>query len=448
MTIITEYPLWYLIFCLALGVLYAFVLYKRDTHLSELSLSLKRTMAFFRFAVISLLAFLLLNPLLKTVFRHVEKPIIVIAQDNSESLLIGKDSSYYKNEYRETLENIIKDLAGKYDVKTYSFGDKISNDISYSFSEKQTDISALFEELHTRYSNRNLSAVIVSSDGIYNKGFNPLYGEHKINVPVYTIALGDTNVKKDIILSKVAHNRIAYLGNEFPIEVVIDARQCIGSRTQLTVSKAGKTLFSKKINIEANSFNTTVPIQLEAGETGIQRYSVRLSAIDDEISISNNSQDIFIDVLDSRQKILILANAPHPDISALSQSIGMNENYEVDLFLVNEFNGPLDVYNLIILHQIPSVNNTGSKLLSTIVKSNTPVLYILGAQSALNIFNNLKVGLNIRGSNNKFNEVQGIVARDFSLFKLDNNTRAYNRCWHLLATIRLAVQITRCFISE
>src|SRR3972149_7033140 len=111
MTIITEYPLWYLIFCLALGGLYAFILYNRDKHLIELSLSLKRTMAFFRFTVIGLLAFLLLNPLLKLIFRQVEKPIVVIAQDNSESLIIGKDSSYYKNEYKETLNNLISDLS-------------------------------------------------------------------------------------------------------------------------------------------------------------------------------------------------------------------------------------------------------------------------------------------------------------------------------------------------
>ena len=321
-------------------------------------------------------------------------------------------------------------MAGKYDVKTYSFGDKISNDINFSFSEKQTDISALFEEIHTRYSNRNVGAIILASDGIYNRGFNPIYGGasnalSKINAPVYTIALGDTNVRKDIVLTKVAHNRLAYLGNTFPIEVVMDAWQCIGSQTRLTVSRAGKTLFSKLINITGNSFNTTVPIQLEAGETGIQRYKVRLSAIEDEISISNNSQDIFIDVLDSRQKILILASAPHPDISALSQAIGINENYEVGFFLANKFKGSIDAYNLIILHQLPSINNAGSKLLSEIVKSDIPVLYILGARSALKSFNNLKVGLNIYGSNKKFNEVQGIVKNDFTLFTLDDNTRRF-----------------------
>ncbi|MFH1321765.1 MAG: hypothetical protein ABII90_14090, partial [Bacteroidota bacterium] len=432
MTIITEYPPWYIIFCFALGALYAFILYNKDKNLSELPLWLKRMMALFRFCVVGLIAFLLLNPLLKTIFRQVEKPIIIIAQDDSQSLLIGKDSSYYKNGYRESLNNFISDLSNKYDVKTYSFGDKITSGINHSFTGKQTDISALFEEIHTRYSNRNVGAVILASDGLYNKGSNPVYSVNKIKSPVYTVALGDTSIRKDIILSKVAHNRLAYLGNEFPIEIVVDAKQCEGHNTRVTVCRGKEELFFKNIDINTSSFNTVVPVRLTANEMGIQRYRVRLSAIDDEISKNNNTLDFFIDILDSRQKILILANSPHPDVSALRQSLEMNENYEVEVLLIASLQQThpskavsIEKYNLIILHQIPSLSNTSTNLLSDILKSNTPVLYILGGQSGLNYFNNLKAGLNISESQNRLNEVQGYLAEDFTLFTLSDNIRAF-----------------------
>ena len=96
MNIVTEYPAWLIILCVALGAIYSFVLYYKVSVFDELAVWIKWAMSVFRFLVVSILAFLLLNPLLKTVFREVEKPIIIIAQDNSESLIIAGDSAYYK----------------------------------------------------------------------------------------------------------------------------------------------------------------------------------------------------------------------------------------------------------------------------------------------------------------------------------------------------------------
>ena len=100
-----------------------------------------------RFVFITLLTFLLLSPLLKTLFRQTEKPIIVIAQDNSESLILNKDSSFYRSEYSRKLNAITEQLKGKYDVQSLSFGDKVKDAIDYSFTDKQTDFTDLNNEL-------------------------------------------------------------------------------------------------------------------------------------------------------------------------------------------------------------------------------------------------------------------------------------------------------------
>ena len=228
MKLTTEYPLWFIIFCIAAGIVYAGILYFKDKKLSELSIWIVRLLAAFRFIVVALLSFLLLSPLLKTISREVEKPVIIIAQDNSESITAGKDSAFYKTEYRKSLQQLVDKLADKYDIRFYSFADKIKEITladSVLFNEKQTDISLLFDEIETRFTNRNTGAIILASDGLYNKGSNPVYSADKIKTPVYTVALGDTTVKKDIILLKAEHNRLAYLGNKFPIEIVVNAKQ-------------------------------------------------------------------------------------------------------------------------------------------------------------------------------------------------------------------------------
>lgn len=384
--------------------------------------------------------------------REVEKPVIIIAQDNSESVILDKDSAFYRSEYKQKLEELAEELNDKYEVRKYSFGDRIATDIDYKYNEKQTDIASLFEEIETRFSNRNVGAVIIASDGLYNKGANPLYSSSRLKVPVYTIALGDTNVKKDIVLNKVLHNRLAYLGNTFPLEVLVDARELKGKSTTLTILKGNQTLFTQKIDITGNSFVKNIPVQLEAKEPGLQRYRIRLSTVPDEVNFNNNAQDIFIEVLDGRQKVLILTEAPHPDVAALKSTIENNENYEVESYTLAEFDKPLKQYNLVILNQVPSLSNAAIRLLSDINNAGLPVLYVVGARTNLNAFNNLQTGMSIGGSGTRMNEAEAAVVTTFPLFTLSDELRAYVKNFPALQTpfgqYRMTSSATPLFVQK
>lgn len=421
--IITETSLWFL--CPLAGAIYAGVLYFRDKRMHEAPLWTRRLMAGLRFVSITFLSFLLLSPLLKLTSREVVKPVVIIAQDNSESLVLNKDSAFYHGEYPKQLQGLIDKLSEKYEVRTYSFGEKFREGIDYSYKDKETDISTLFDEIETRFSDRNLGAIIVASDGIYNKGFSPVSAAEHVKVPVFTIALGDTAVKRDLILTKVLNNRIAYFGNTFPVEAVIDAKRCAGTSTMLTISKNGNTLYSQKVDITGDRFNVTIPVQIEAKETGLQRYHVALSPVSGEVTETNNAQDIFVDILDGREKILILSEAPHPDIAALKESIESNDNYEVETHTIDDFNKPLRDFNLVILHGLPSATNPAQKLMTDIAASGVPVWYITGAQSSLQNFNRLQAGLSVQTSGTKSNDVEVVQAPNFPLFTLSDPAQHY-----------------------
>ncbi|MDO9187905.1 MAG: hypothetical protein Q7W13_17995 [Bacteroidia bacterium] len=418
MNIVTEYPIWFILFCIVAGIIYTGILYYRDKKLNELSVWMVRLMAAFRFSVVTILSFLLLSPLLKTVNREVEKPVIIVAQDNSESLIAGKDSAFYKKEYKQNLQKLINELDDKYEVRLYSFADKVKEvnvADSLTFKEKQTDISELFNEIETRYSNRNIGAVVLASDGLYNKGAHPLYASEKIKVPVYTVALGDTTIKKDIILLKVEHNRLAYLGNKFPMEIIVNAKQLKGKTTTLTIKKGEATLFTQTINFNSDAFTITIPVLLEAKETGLQRYTIRLSSLSEEASTINNVRDVFIDVLDARQKVLILTDAPHPDIAAIKESLEGNQNYEVESYTIDNFDKPLKKYNLVILHQLPNLRNPAAKIINEINASNIPVWAFSGASTIL------KSDLTIASNAPRTNECEVVLEQNFPLFTISDN---------------------------
>ncbi len=422
MNIITEYPAWMIVFCIIAGISYSAILYYKNKR-NDFSPLLSKLMSLFRFLAIFFLAFLLLSPLLKTITHTNEKPIIIFAQDNSQSILINKDSSFYRNEYKQKIEELIDELGQKYDIKSFNFDEKINEQLNIDYKGKQTDISALFDDLITRYTNRNVGAIIIASDGIYNKGNNPLYVSDKIKAPIYTLAMGDTSIRKDLLIQKVNFNRITYLGNTFPIEVVVNANKAKGLSAKLKLTHGKKELFNKTINFSSEQFSETINITAEAKESGLQRYSISISPVSDEITLANNRKDIFIDVLDARQKILLLAANPHPDISAIKQTLEGNRNYDVQVALINEFTKAVSDYNLVILHQLPAYSYSASKVISDIQKANIPILYVLGTQSNISQFNAYNTGLNIAAKNQVFNESLPSLSLEFSYFTISDETR-------------------------
>ena len=159
-------------------------------------------------------------------------------------------------EYQKQLAALASAFGEDYDVRPFTFGERVHEGIdSLSFDEQLTDYSGLLDEIHTRFSGRNLGAIVLASDGLYNKGSNPVHSYQKLNVPIYTIALGDTTIHKDALIAQVSANRLAYLGNRFPMEIIVEGRKAAGETVTFTVSRKGTVLHTQTITFgEERSF--------------------------------------------------------------------------------------------------------------------------------------------------------------------------------------------------
>lgn len=423
-----EYPAWFIIFCLLAGLAYAAVLYYRDQTFREQPTWLRGIMAALRFLAVSLIAILLLSPLIRYLRTDQQQPIVVLAQDVSESVGagLGDDTTAYRTAFAE----LARELGDNYQLDTYTFGDQVSADAELDFTDKRTNLSQVFQEVFDRYSNQNLGAVILATDGIYNAGSNPVYSNNRLNVPVYSVALGDTTLRRDLVLRRVFHNRIAYLNDRFSVQVDIGARNAAGSRSVLTIDRVAgngttQRLTETPISIDSDEFFTTRELILDAEQTGVQRYRIRLQSIRDEVSTANNVRDIFVDILDARKQILILAHAPHPDLGALRQSLESGQNNEVDVAYAGTFTGSVADYDLVILHQLPSRRFDISGISNTLAAENIPTWYIVGEETNTNRLNELQSILNIRVTAQTTNDVQANLATDFSLFTLSDELRGF-----------------------
>ena len=94
--------------------------------------------------------------------------------------------------------------------------------------------------------------------------------------------------------------------------------------------------FQRNSVLPAITSTQTILLEIDAKQVGLQHYHVALTPIKGEVTEANNAQDFFVDVIDQRQKILILSNSPNPDIAAIKESLEKNDNYEVESSLASE----------------------------------------------------------------------------------------------------------------
>jgi hypothetical protein len=419
--IVSSYPLWYFGFCVLLGGLLAFLLYRNDKKLTEFSKLTKGVLFGLRFLCVTALAAMLLSPLIKYFSKTVEKPIIVIAQDNSASMLMASDSTFVRQQLQEQIAAVQQKLGANFKIDNYVFDEAIGNETKPNFSGRITDFDVLFEDLEQKYVNRNVGALLLVTDGIYNQGNSPVYSIQNLEFPVFTVGVGDTNRYVDIKLKNLRNNKLAFLGNEFPVQVDIKTQKVTVNSLKLSVLRNGKTITTKTlIGLKANDVSTQY-LTLKANAVGKQQYTIIVQSIEGERNTSNNSLNFYIDVLDGRQKVLLLGMAPHPDLGALKSAIAANENYELTTSIYSDFKKSFKEYDLVMLHQssnskLVPIDQNLKKLLGTSI----PVLLFGGGWKNVELLQ----GISGKSSGRRIvNEVQAEINEGFSLFTIDDDLR-------------------------
>ena len=398
-----------------LAILLAFWLYRGFKKKYEASRGLIAFLFGLRFLTLFLIGFLCLVPFVKLMTSSLELPIVAIRLDNYMSIK-RQDSSQ-----RQLVTSMVEQLSSYDDqiqVVPYLFGEEIT-DGEWNMEDKSTNIYDWVRFVNNQYRHDNLGAVLTSTDGIYTSGGDPMYAQYQLSAPFYAIGLGDTQEVIDVQISHVYHNEIAHKGNEFPIKVGVKAKNCQGANAKVQLLYNGKILEEREVKILEDDFYQEVNFFDEADKSGVRRYDIKISPLENEISIENNSQPFYVEVVESEKNILIAYEASHPDINAITNAIGENPNYTIDRWNMKDKAAKvkdLSAYHLIILHNLPLNRDPRVKKLQ---EQNASFLYVFDANVNERLINEQQQTFSLKIKSNQENEVSGTVNEDFTSFGID-----------------------------
>ena len=411
-------PIWMLIVSLLAGLAAATVLYFRNKK-QHYGKALNVILFALRTLIVGLVVLLLFNPLIRQKFSSVETPTIILAHDNSSSVVLCKDSVFYKKDYLTQFEQFRKDLNADFQVDEYLFGEEVRDFEQLDFSNQLTDLSSLIKTLDRRYYKRNVGAVLLFSDGIYNRGFEPELVAENFPFPIHTVVLGDTVSYPDLAIRNVHYNKVVSLGATFPVRVTVAARDLAGRKAQLTLKESGRIIEKRDIEIPSNRFSKEIDFMIDATKKGVMAIDIEVGGIEGEEQLLNNVRHIFVEVLDQKYKLLCVAASPHPDLGALRSVL--NDNYEVDFCFGKEPLPDFANYDLVILHQVPNDKMDFNALKAQLDKNvKLPVLFVVGNETDRDMLNKLQgVYMLHSGATNTLMDVKSHFNKSFSTFTFD-----------------------------
>ncbi|HEY0741958.1 MAG TPA: VWA domain-containing protein [Chryseosolibacter sp.] len=412
----------FIILCVIAGLAYASIQYLRMKQ--PWSKTMNWVLFGIRAVVATFIAFLLLGPIVKQINNLFEKPVFIIVQDNSGSVREATDTTRLAS-----LEESLKQTASRLTEQGYetSIQNLAGQDVKdFSFSASSSDLNNALKRISNRYEGKNVAGVLLVSDGLFNSGLSPLYSTY--NFPVHTLGVGDTTVRSDISIRNIAYNKIAYQGNKFPLRAEVQVKNLPSQPITVSLYKRGR-LLNKQTKNSTGDQMMTFDFQPVADEQGIQKYDIEVEVNPNEFNRRNNRGSVFVEVVEGKKKILVVAAAPHPDIKALREVVEQNSNYEFLLHIpgVTEQQAsalrPEDI-DLAIFHQAPDLRGKTTPLFQTFARSKTSLFFILGQQSDIPLMARQNMPLKFENAPRDFDEVTPVTNSAFSNFAISPETNS------------------------
>lgn len=382
--------IWLLLLFLLLSMLIAAWMYQRvmlSTPLKFGLMSLRTLALFFTLS-------LFLEPMLQFFSVETRKPKLALIIDDSESMTIRDNGLRRDSLLQQLLSQSQNTLASLVDVHSYSFGEALRERalIDFSFKEKYTNHAGAIATLNRIGGRENFNAALMLSDGVFNAGELPEYEAERSPIPIFTVLIGDSTSRKDIVLRRIYAPEQAIVNTKISVSAVVAQQGFEGKRVEALLKDGANVLARKQLELTLSE--QSLAFEFVPKAVGEAKYTISISSLQDEFSAKNNEQSFFVRVLKNKKKVLVIAGLADPEISSIRQTLNRAENLDAVFFTQKTpsefFEGALNLAThqdadvcLLVGFPSASINESISERIFEFLNANKiPVFSLVGLQSS------------------------------------------------------------------
>jgi hypothetical protein len=290
-----------------------------------------------RFAIVAAIVILFNQPEWTQEFRPSEKPRLAVLVDRSQSmetrdvLPAGATAKAEAQTRREAAEQFVQpdtwsDLNNIYNVQIEPFSSGVN-------SGSGTDIHASLESVLE--SNQRTAAVVLVSDGDWNRGKPPVESAIRYRsrgVPIFTIPMGSSTRLPDLEVLSLDLPTFAISGKSVRIPFSIESTLPRDHVTTVVIEIADGERLTKEVKLTAKS-KTTESIVWMPKTTG--DFTVKMSVPNhpEEVIFNNNETTAPISIREEKLKVLVIDSLPRWEYRYLRNALSRDPGVDVSCLL-------------------------------------------------------------------------------------------------------------------
>jgi len=286
-----------------------------------------------------LLFWILLVPGRKSALTELVKPRFIVLLDRSSSMTQRFEDGKATTRWETALSTLTMKWADtariKCLVEVYPFHADLDPPTTLDEAKtlvpdgRSTHLNLSLNRLFERLRGQDLAGVLVLSDGIDTRERKESWAETSWGAPLYVVELeapGEPDNTPDMRVESVDTPRRAIVGWDTAMAVTIAGQGGTGDPFPVLLLKDGKEQERIAITIPPEGGSHEVQFKLTHPEVATEIYTVRIPILPGEVQTNDNEMVVSVDVLDARNRVLLLEDAPRQETRFLSRSLFANKD--------------------------------------------------------------------------------------------------------------------------
>ncbi|UCD24028.1 MAG: hypothetical protein JSW51_13515 [Gemmatimonadota bacterium] len=295
-----------------------------------------------RIAVLGLVVFCLLRPMLVVATVVPQENYLGILLDDSRSMQIvdGENtrSEFIREQFGPDGSDLVTQLADRFKLRLFGFSEsieRVSGSDELTFTGNQTRLGQSLDRARAELSTVPLAGLVVFTDGADNSEAplnETIMQLRSRGVPVHAVGIGRETFDRDIEITRVEAPRAVLQGSAVAVDVMIMHSGYSGETVQLNVEDGGRIVSSQDVELPRDGEIATVQAHFEVEEPGPRLLRFHIPTEANELVEENNEREVLVLVRDRREKILYFEGEPRFEVKFLRRAVADDENLQVVIF--------------------------------------------------------------------------------------------------------------------
>jgi hypothetical protein len=327
--LISHHILWYILLTI-IAIAIGFISYRRS--FPPLGKVQRIFLFTLRAAMLLLLGIFLIEPLINFYSTKTIKPQIAVLMDISKSMGVRDGTVSRMVEAGELTQKALGNIKAEHRIFDFSSNIKEADGIpgESDLSGDATSIANALRDLASRKDIDNYAAVVIATDGRQNLGEDPVSTAGKLNMPVYTLTVGQQKPEINLSIDNLIYPTVAYSGADIKIEAELSASGISASKSRLFLKLGSNVVSDKPFDIPRESRKIKVSFEIKAPEPGNYEYSLSAPILEGETNKVDNDRIFAIRILKNKLKLFLGSSNLNWEFKFVKQALSKFEEFDID----------------------------------------------------------------------------------------------------------------------